>query len=81
MGIRTSAKLLKSAKILWLGLSGNFSVTLYTSNDDSTIWEKYLFSLENVSSFKNQLIGEVESFIKSEFDVHHRYKIVLTQNH
>ena len=74
--IRACAKLLKSAKILWPGLSENFSFTFYTSNDDSTIWEKYPFLLKNVSSFKKQLIGKVESFVKSNFKLSQRYKIL-----
>ena len=84
MAIRTCAKLLKSAKILWPGLSENFSFTLYTSNhasnDDLTIWKKYPFWLKNVSSFKKQLIGKVESFLKSNFSLNQRYKIVLTKS-
>ena len=81
MGITTTAKLLKSAKILSPGLSGNFSFTFYTSIDDSTIWKKYPFWIKNVSSFKNQLMGKVQSFIMWNFDLHQRYKIVLTQTH
>ena len=81
MAIRTCAKLLRSAKILLPGLSENFSFTLYTSNDDLTIWKEYHFWLKNVSSFKKQLIDKVESFLKSNFDLNQRYKIVLTQNH
>ena len=73
------AKLLP--KICLLKLSENFSVTIYTSNDDSTISKKYPFWLENVSSFKKQLIDKVESFLKLNFDLNQRYKIVLTQNH
>ena len=63
-------------RIVW-----NFYFTLYTSNDDSTFWKKYQFWLKNVSSFKKQLIGTVESFLKSNFDLNQGYKIVLTQNH
>ena len=77
----TCAKLLKSAKILWPGLSENFSFTLYTSNDHSAIWKEYPFWLKNVSSFTKQLINKVESFLKSNFDLNQRYKILLTQNH
>ena len=58
-----------------------FSFTLYTSNDDSNIWKKYQFWLTNVSSFKKQLIGKVQSFLKSNFGLNQGYKIVPTQNH
>ena len=58
-----------------------FSFTLYTSNDDSTFWTKYQFLLKNVSSFKKQLIGEVEGFLKSNIDLNEGYNIVLRQNH
>ena len=78
--IQTCAKLLKSAKILWPGLSESFSFTLYTFNDDSTNWKEYPFWLKNVNSFKKQLIGKVESFLKSNFDLNQRYRIVLTQS-
>ena len=58
-----------------------FSFTLYTSNDDSSFWKKYQFLLKNVSSFKKQLIGEVEGFLKSNIDLNEGYNIVLRQNH
>ena len=54
------------------GLSENFSFTLYTSNDDSTIWKKYSFCVKEDSSFKNQLISKIESFLKSNFDLNQR---------
>ena len=38
------------------------------------------FDWKNVSWFKKQLIGNVESFLKSNFDLNQGYKIVLTQN-
>ena len=56
------------AQILRTGLSENFSFTLHTSNDDSTIWKKYPFWLENVSSFKKQL-SKIQSFLKSNLDI------------
>ena len=59
-------------------IAWKFSFTLYSSNDDSTFWEKYQFWLRNVSSFRKQLIGKVESFLKSNFDLNQRYKIKLT---
>ena len=62
-------------------IAWKFPFTLYTSNDDSTFWKKYQFSLKNVSLFKKQLIGKVESLVKSNFDLNQGYKIVLTQNH
>ena len=69
------------AEILRTGLSENFSFTLHTANDDSTIWKKYPFWLENVSSFKKQLISKIQSFLKSNLDINQIYKILLTQNH
>ena len=58
-----------------------FSFPLSSYNDVSTFWKNYQFWLENVSSFRKQLIGKVESFLKSNFDLNHGHKIVLTQNH
>ena len=58
-----------------------FSFTLYTSNDDSNLWKNFQFWLKNVSSFKKQLIGKVQSSLKSNFGLNQGYKIVLTQNH
>ena len=55
-------------RIVW-----KFSFTLYTSNDDSSFRKKYQFWLKNVSLFKKQLIGKVESS-----DLNQGYKIVLT---
>ena len=43
--------------------------------------KKYQFSLKNVSSFRKQLIGKVESFRKPDFSLNQEYKIELTQNH
>ena len=63
-------------RIVW-----KFSFTLYSSNDDSTFWEKYQFWLKNSSLFRKQLIDKVEIFLKSLFDLNQGYKIVLTQNH
>ena len=63
-------------RIVW-----KFSFTLFTSNDDSDFWKKYQFWLKNVSSFKKQLIGKFQSFLKSNFNLNQEYKIVLTQNH
>ena len=60
-------------RIVW-----KFSFTLYSSNDDSTLREKYQFWLKIVSSFRKQLIGKVESFLKSNFDLNQEYKIKLT---
>ena len=60
-------------KMVW-----KFYFTLYTSNDDLTFWKKYQFWLKNISSCKNQLIGTVESFLKSSLDLNQGYKIVLT---
>ena len=54
---------------------------LYSSNDNSTSWKKYQFWLKNVSSFKKQLIGRVESFLELNFELNQGYKIVLIQNH
>ena len=58
------------------------SFTLYTSNDDITIWnkcqfwlddttfwKKYQFLVENVSSFRKKLIGKIESFLNANFDL------------
>ena len=81
VAIWTCGKLLKIVKILWPALSANFSFALYTSIDDSTIWEEYQFWLQNVTLFKKQLSDKVESFLKSNFDLNQRYKIVLTQKH
>ena len=64
------------ARIVW-----KISFALYSSNYDPTSWKKYQFWLKHVSSFKKQLIGIVESFLKSNFDLNQRYNIVLTQNH
>ena len=58
-----------------------FSFDLYFSNDDSTFYEKYQFWLKNVTSFRKQQISQVESFLKSNFDLNQGYKIMLTQNH
>ena len=58
-----------------------FSFDLYFSNDDSTFYEKYQFWLKNVTSFRKQQIDQVESFLKSNFDLNQGYKIMLTQNH
>ena len=44
-------------------------------------FKKYLFWLENASSFKKQLISKVESFLKPKFNLNRIDKIVLTQNH
>ena len=63
-------------RIVW-----KFSFTLYSSNDDSTFWEKYQFWLKNSSLFRKQLIDKAEIFLKSLFDLNQGYKIVLTQNH
>ena len=62
-------------------IAWKFSFTLYSSNDDSTFWEKYQFWLKNSSLFRKQLIDKVEIFLKSLFDLNQGYKIVLTQNH
>ena len=59
-------------------IAWKFSFTLYSSNDDSTFWEKYQYWLKNASSFRKQLIGKVESFLKSNFDLNQGYKIKLT---
>ena len=42
------------------------SSALFSSNDDSTFWKKYQFWLKNVSSFRKQQIGQVESFLNSK---------------
>ena len=42
--------------------------------------EKVPISAENVSSLKKQLLGKVERFLKSHFDLNQGYRIVLTQN-
>ena len=63
-------------KIVW-----KFSFTLYVSNDDRNFWKKFQFWLKNVSSFKKQLVGEVQSSLNSNFALNQGYKIVLTQNH
>ena len=63
-------------RIVW-----KFYFTLYTSDDDSTLWKKYQFWLKDVSSSKKQLIDTVQSFLKWNFDLNQGYKIVLTQNH
>ena len=39
------------------------------------------FGSKNVSFFRKQLIGKVESFAKSNFDLKKEYKIELTQNY
>ena len=62
------------------GIFWKFSFTLYTSSDDSIFYKKDQFLLKNVSWFGKQLIGKVESFVKSNFDLNQGYKIVLTQN-
>ena len=49
--------------------------------DDPTFSKEYHFWLKNVSSFRKQVIGKVESFLKSTFDLNQGYKIVLAQNH
>ena len=58
-----------------------FSFSLYTSNHDITIWNKYQFWLENVSLFRKQLIRKIKSFRISNFDLNQWYNIVLTQKH
>ena len=63
-------------RIVW-----KFSFLLCSSIDDSTFWKKYQFWLKNVSFFRKHLIGKVERFLRSNFDLNQGYKIVLTQNH
>ena len=77
--IKTEAKLLKSAKILWPGLSEIFFYSLHFQ-----WWFKFLEKVPifaNVSSYKKQLIDKIQNFIKSNFGLSQGYKIVLTQNH
>ena len=54
---------------------------LYSLSDDSIFWKSWQFWLKNVSSFRKQPIDQVESFLKSNFDLNQWYKILLTQNH
>ena len=54
-------------RIVW-----QFYFALYSSNDDSTFWKKYQFWLKIISLFRKQLIGKVESFPKSNFDLNQR---------
>ena len=49
-------------KIIW-----KFSFTLYISSDIQLSGKSINFGSKNVSSFKKQLIGEVESFLKLNF--------------
>ena len=39
------------------------------------------FGSKNISLLRKQLIGKVESFVKSNFDLKKEYKIELTQNY
>ena len=63
-------------RIVW-----KITFTFYSSNDDSTFWEKEQFWLKNDSSFRKQLIDKVEIFLKSISDLNQGCKIVLTRNH
>ena len=75
------SEIIKKCQNIMTRIVWKFSFAPYSSNDDSTFWEKYQFWLKNVSSFRKQLIGKVESFLKSNLDLNQGYQIVLTQNH
>ena len=60
------------------GINSRFSFDLYSFNDYSAFWKRYQFCLKNVNSLRKQLIGKVESFLKSYFDLNQGYKIVPT---
>ena len=51
-------------RIIW-----KFYFTLYSSDDDWGFWKANQFWLKDVSSFRKQLIGIVESFLKLNFDL------------
>ena len=51
-------------RIVW-----KFSFPFYSSKDDSTLRNKYQFWLKNISFLNKQLIGKVENFLKSNFDL------------
>ena len=53
-----------------------FSFALYSSKYDPNCWKKYQFWLKHVSSFRKQLIGILESFLKSNFDLNEGYKTI-----
>ena len=74
------SEIIKKCKNIMATIFWKISFALYSSNDDSTFWKKYQFWLQNVGSFRKQLIGKVEMFLMSNFDLKQRYKIVLKQN-
>ena len=72
------SQIIKKCQIIMTRIVWKLCFAHYCSNDDSTFRKKYQFWLENVSSLRKQLIGKVESFLKSNFDLSEGYKIVLT---
>ena len=79
--IQTWAKLLKSAKILWPGLSENFLLLSTLPMMIQISGKSTNFGSKMLAPSKKQLIGEVQSSLKSNFGLNQGYKIVLTQNH
>ena len=79
-GDSDQSEIIKKCQNIMTWIIWKFSFALYSSNDDSTFWEKYQFCRQNVSSFRKELIRKVEKFLKSNFDVNQRCKIVLKQN-
>ena len=62
----TCTKALQSLRISWPGVSENFCLTLYTSNDDSNLWEKCSFSSKLLVLFKNCHLAKLNQSCKIE---------------
>ena len=56
-------------------MSENFLLAFYPSNDNSNFWKKSSLSSKKVSSIKKLRIREVESFLKSNFDLTQKHQI------
>ena len=61
------SKIVKNCQNIIARIAWELSFTLYPSNDDTNFWKNYQFWFENVSSFRKQLVGKIQSFLNANF--------------